>query len=155
MDAMASFICQNCRHNHITTAQQGAAPDRLQLRSLRSCLAPVSALPAAGELGRCAAARGLAGCVILFVKEQTWRWTWKRSQQLHLLCLSRQALLAPSYNPVIFGILQQLSKCHNATPVLGNLRWYATEMLYNKLLCSRARRWWKPSAEICSLTGII
>ena len=35
-----------------TTTQQGAAPDRLQLRSLRSCLASVSALPAAGELGR-------------------------------------------------------------------------------------------------------
>ncbi len=33
-------------------AQQGAAPDRLQLRSLRSFLAAVSALPAAGELGR-------------------------------------------------------------------------------------------------------
>ena len=39
----------------ITARQQGAAPDRLQLRSLRSCLAAVSALPAAGELGRSAA----------------------------------------------------------------------------------------------------
>ncbi len=35
--------------------QQGAAPDRLQLRSLRSFLASVSTLSAAGELGRCAA----------------------------------------------------------------------------------------------------
>ncbi len=34
--------------------QQGAAPDRLQLRS--SFL--LATLPAAGELGRCAAARG-------------------------------------------------------------------------------------------------
>ena len=33
-----------------TVAQQGAAPDRLQLRSLRLCLAAVSALSAAGEL---------------------------------------------------------------------------------------------------------
>jgi hypothetical protein len=40
----------NC--NALTTVQQGAAPDRLQLRSLRSFLAPVSALPAAGELDR-------------------------------------------------------------------------------------------------------
>lgn len=31
-------------------AQQGAAPDRLQLRSLRSFLTSLSALPAAGEL---------------------------------------------------------------------------------------------------------
>ena len=42
-----------------TAAEQGAAPDRLQLRSLRSFLAPVSALPAAGDLGRSAVARGL------------------------------------------------------------------------------------------------
>ena len=33
-----------------TAAQQGAAPDRLQLRSF------LAALPAAGELGRCVAA---------------------------------------------------------------------------------------------------
>jgi hypothetical protein len=46
----------------MTTAQQGAAPDRLQLRSLRSFLAAVSALPAAGELGRSVAAPGLAAC---------------------------------------------------------------------------------------------
>ena len=45
-----------------TTAEQGAAPDRLQLRSLRSFLASVSALPAVGELGRSVAARGLAAC---------------------------------------------------------------------------------------------
>ena len=45
--------------NAPTAAQQGAAPDRLQLRSLCSCLASVSALPAAGELGRWAVARGL------------------------------------------------------------------------------------------------
>jgi len=44
-----------------TAPQQGAAPDRLQLRSLRSFLASVSALPAAGELSRCAAARGASG----------------------------------------------------------------------------------------------
>ncbi|MBW4541368.1 MAG: hypothetical protein KME43_19845 [Myxacorys chilensis ATA2-1-KO14] len=36
----------------ITAAEQGAAPDRLQLRSLRSFLPSLSALPAAGELGR-------------------------------------------------------------------------------------------------------
>ena len=41
--------------NAITAAQQGAAPDRLQLRSLRSFLPSLSALPAAGELSRCAA----------------------------------------------------------------------------------------------------
>ena len=35
-----------------TAAQQGAAPDRLQLRSF------LTSLPAAGELGRSAAARG-------------------------------------------------------------------------------------------------
>ncbi len=39
----------------VTAAQQGAAPDRLQIRS--SCL--LAALSAAGELGRWAAARGL------------------------------------------------------------------------------------------------
>ncbi len=44
--------------NVLTAAQQGAAPDRLQLRSLRSFLASVSALPAAGELNRCVAAPG-------------------------------------------------------------------------------------------------
>ena len=37
-------------------AQQGAAPDRLQLRSFRSFLTSLSALSAAGELVRCAAA---------------------------------------------------------------------------------------------------
>ena len=47
----------------MTATQQGAAPDRLQLRSLRSFLAAVSALPAAGELGRSAAARGFDGTV--------------------------------------------------------------------------------------------
>ncbi len=36
--------------NASTAAQQGAAPDRLQLRSF------LAALPAAGELGRCVAA---------------------------------------------------------------------------------------------------
>ena len=36
----------------ITTVEQGAAPDRLQLRSF------LTPLPAAGELGRSAAARG-------------------------------------------------------------------------------------------------
>ncbi len=52
----------------ITARQQGAAPDRLQLRSLRSCLAAVSALPAAGELGRSAAARGVdASHMILYI----------------------------------------------------------------------------------------
>ncbi len=35
---------------NITATQQGAAPDRLQLRSLRSFLPSLSALPAAGEL---------------------------------------------------------------------------------------------------------
>jgi hypothetical protein len=44
-----------------TAAEQGAAPDRLQLRSLRSFLASVSALPAAGELGVSPHARGLYG----------------------------------------------------------------------------------------------
>ena len=44
-----------------TAAEQGAAPDRLQLRSLRSCLASVSTLSAAGELGRCAVARYFSG----------------------------------------------------------------------------------------------
>jgi hypothetical protein len=39
----------------LTALQQCAAPDRLQLRSF---LAP---LPPAGELIRCAAARGLSG----------------------------------------------------------------------------------------------
>ncbi len=43
-------VSQHGKSNALTTAQQGAAPDRLQLRSLRSCLAPVSALSAAGEL---------------------------------------------------------------------------------------------------------
>jgi len=51
-------VSQRGNSNALTTAQQDAAPDRLQLRSLRSCLASVSALPAAGELGRCAVARG-------------------------------------------------------------------------------------------------
>jgi hypothetical protein len=37
---------------HQQATQQGAAPDRLQLRSLRSFLASVSALSTAGELGR-------------------------------------------------------------------------------------------------------
>ncbi len=44
---------------HPTAAQQSAAPDRLQLRSLRSfltSLSALSALPAAGELDRCVAA---------------------------------------------------------------------------------------------------
>jgi hypothetical protein len=41
--------------NAPTAAQQGAAPDRLQLRSF------LTSLPAAGELGRSVAARGLAG----------------------------------------------------------------------------------------------
>ena len=41
----------------LTAAEQGAAPDRLQLRS--SFL--LTALPAAGELGRSAGARGLDG----------------------------------------------------------------------------------------------
>ncbi len=45
--------------NQLTAAEQGAAPDRRQLRSLRSFLASVSALPAAGELSRCAVARSL------------------------------------------------------------------------------------------------
>ena len=34
----------------LTAAQQGAAPDRLQLRSFRSFLTSFSSLPAAGEL---------------------------------------------------------------------------------------------------------
>ncbi len=46
-------------HQEINTlkqaGQQGAAPDRLQLRSF------LAALPAAGELGRSVVARGLAG----------------------------------------------------------------------------------------------
>jgi len=46
---MAADYSQICQHD----AEQGAAPDRLQLRSF------LAALPAAGELGRCAAARGL------------------------------------------------------------------------------------------------
>jgi len=44
--------------NELTSAQQGAAPDRLQLRS--SFL--LTSLPAAGELGRSVAARGLEVC---------------------------------------------------------------------------------------------
>ncbi len=40
-------------------AQQGAAPDRLQPTLLRSFLASSLRLPAAGELSRLAAARGL------------------------------------------------------------------------------------------------
>ena len=43
---------KQCNCNAPTATQQGAAPDRLQLRSLRSFLASVSALPAAGELSR-------------------------------------------------------------------------------------------------------
>ena len=39
--------------NKSTATQQGAAPDRLQLRSF------LTSLPAAGELGRSAAARGV------------------------------------------------------------------------------------------------
>ncbi len=42
-----------------TAAQQGAAPDRLQLRSF------LTSLPAAGELGRSAVARGFSGAVII------------------------------------------------------------------------------------------
>ncbi len=42
-----------------TATQQGAAPDRLQLRSF------LTSLSAAGELGRSAAARGVAVCDIL------------------------------------------------------------------------------------------
>jgi hypothetical protein len=45
--------------NRLAERKQGAEPDRLQLRSPRSFLASVSALPAAGELGRYIAARGL------------------------------------------------------------------------------------------------
>ncbi len=41
------------RRKSLTEAEQGAAPDRLQLRSF------LTPLPAAGELGRYAAARGL------------------------------------------------------------------------------------------------
>ena len=49
------------RASNIPTAtEQGAAPDRLQLRSLRSLLASVSALSAAGELGRSVAARSVS-----------------------------------------------------------------------------------------------
>ncbi len=40
-------------------AEQGAAPDRLQLRSF------LATLPAAGELGRCAGARGVAESVTI------------------------------------------------------------------------------------------
>ena len=59
---VAALVRLGCGSRHggcniPTAAQQGAAPDRLQLRSLRSFLASVSALPAAGELGRCAVAR--------------------------------------------------------------------------------------------------
>ena len=50
------------RESHKQTAEQGAAPDRLQLRSLRSCLASVSALPAAGELVVRLFARGASAC---------------------------------------------------------------------------------------------
>ena len=39
----------------LTTAEQGAAPDRLQLRSF------LTSLPAAGELGVLSLARGLMG----------------------------------------------------------------------------------------------
>ena len=45
--------------SELTATEQGAAPDRLQLRSLRSFLASVTTLPAAGELGRWPAARSL------------------------------------------------------------------------------------------------
>ena len=38
------------RGSHQQASEQGAAPDRLQLRSLRSFLTPLSPLPAAGEL---------------------------------------------------------------------------------------------------------
>jgi hypothetical protein len=55
--------------NVTTAAEQGAAPDRLQLRSLRSCLASVSSLPAAGELGRSAAARGIDVNLYLQMKQ--------------------------------------------------------------------------------------
>ena len=44
--------------NAPTAPQQGAASDRLQLRSLWSFLPSLSALPAAGELNRWAVARG-------------------------------------------------------------------------------------------------
>jgi len=46
-------------HDATTATEQGTASDRLQL-ALWSFL-PSLRLPAVGELGRCAAARGLAG----------------------------------------------------------------------------------------------
>ncbi len=47
----------------LTEAQQGAAPDRLQLRSF------LTSLPVAGELGRCASARSLAAwCILLQIE---------------------------------------------------------------------------------------
>ncbi len=45
---------------NITATQQGAAPDRLQLRSLRSFLTSLSALPAAGELSVSPLARSVS-----------------------------------------------------------------------------------------------
>ncbi len=56
-------IIKNWQRNVPTALQQGAAPDRLQLRSLRSFLASVSALPAAGELSRCVTAHGSLNAV--------------------------------------------------------------------------------------------
>ena len=58
MSLLSTTNIQSGRTGKLTVNQQateqGAAPDRLQLRSF---LAP---LPAAGELDRCGAARGLA-----------------------------------------------------------------------------------------------
>ena len=63
---MTTTIRRKNRNCYSQTAdEQGAAPDRLQLRSLRSFLASVSTLPAAGELGRSAGARSFAETVIL------------------------------------------------------------------------------------------
>ena len=46
----ASLVTTACRRGVPTAAQQGAAPDRLQLHSFRSFLTSFIALPAAGEL---------------------------------------------------------------------------------------------------------
>ena len=60
---------RSSRESHQQTAEQGAAPDRLQLHSLRSFLTSVIALPAAGELVVRLFARGLVAfcCVFAFV----------------------------------------------------------------------------------------
>jgi hypothetical protein len=58
-----------------TTAQQGAAPDRLQLHSFRSFLTSLIPLPAAGELG-VRPSRQLYGKRKEYIFCNTFKWEW-------------------------------------------------------------------------------